>query len=418
MTEVLTYPNGLRVVVSNNSSIRSVSCGIWAGVGSNLEDANNNGISHFTEHMMFKGTDKLSAFDIANEFESLGAMINAFTSKEMTCYYFMSVDEYLEKGFSLLSHIFFDSTFDEGELDKERKVIVEEINMVEDTPSDISRDKIHEAVYGNKGLGRTILGPIENVLRFNGDDVRAHIKKYYTATNLVVTFSGNVTVELADKLVRRYLLDRVNCDNIAFPKTENTQNSRVYLDRIKDFEQSSIEISFPAFAIDDQRATALRAFNVVMGGGMSSRLFQSVRERQGLAYSVYSSPSVFSNAGTYEISLNISKENTEKSVKAVKEEIDKFLCDGITQSELERTKVQLKSSTVFGNESAMNVMIANGKKMLLTGKLVNIDEIIEEIGALTKNDVDSVAKTVLDYSKVCSAYVGKECGVNILDLLK
>ena len=417
MTEIIRYSNGLKVSV-DTLSVRSIACGIWAGVGSNLEDASNNGISHFTEHMMFKGTDKMSAFDIANAFESLGANINAFTGKECTCYYSKTVDEYAEKSFELLCHIYFDSAFDADELNKERKVIVEEINMVEDAPEDICHDKIMNAIYGDKGLGKTILGPSENVLRFTGDDVRAHIEKFYIPSNTVVSFSGNITVEMADKLVRKYFLPRVKEVNNCVPKMENTQNSRVYLDRIKDFEQSNIEIAFPSFKLLDTKLDAVRALITTFGGGMSSRLFQSVREQQGLAYSVYATQSIFADSGILDICLNISRENTEKAVRAVKEEIDKLVSDGITQSELDRAKVQLKSSLVFGNENVLSLMVANGKRLLLCDKIDDIDETIKSINALTVGEINDVARALFNYDKVCAAYVGKSIETDILGILR
>ena len=206
MNKLIEYDNGLKVVVYSVPGVRSVACGYWAGVGSGNETAQINGLSHFTEHMMFKGTKDMTPFDIANAFESLGANVNAFTSKECTCYYVKSVDEYGEKCFELLSKIMFESTFDKGELDKERKVIVEEINMVEDSPEDICYDYIASATFGNEGLGQTILGPIDNVLRFDGDDIRSHLKNFYVPGNMVIAFSGNITAQQADALVRKYTL--------------------------------------------------------------------------------------------------------------------------------------------------------------------------------------------------------------------
>ena len=416
MDKLITYDNGLRVLVYNMPGVRSVSCGYWVGVGSADESAEVNGISHFTEHMMFKGTKTMSPFDIANAFESLGAAVNAFTGKETTCYYVKSVDEYFEKAFSLLSEIMFESTFDAEELDKERKVIVEEINMVEDSPEDICYDKISEAVYGNSGLGQTILGPIENVLRFTGDDVRAHIEKFYTPDNIVIVFSGNITTDEADKLVKKYALDRFKRNEKNATVIKNSCQTHAFKERVKDFEQSNICLSFPSIAMDDENFGLQRALSAVMGGGMSSRLFQAVREQSGLAYSVYTSPSAYKGTGMFNIYLNISEKNTRKALLAVKEEIDKFLKDGITDAELERTKVQLKASLVFTNENVQSIMIAGGKNLVLSNVIFDVDDNIRQINEVTKDTLDAFAREIFDYTKMNVAYVGKKTEVDIISV--
>lgn len=414
MDRLLTYENGLRVVVYNIPGVRSVSSGFWVGVGSGLENAENNGISHFTEHMMFKGTDRLTPFDIANQFESLGANVNAFTSKECTCYYVKSVDEYHENCFSLLSEIFFRSTFDPAELDKERKVIVEEINMVEDSPEDICYDEIAAATYGANGLGRTILGPIDNVMRFTKSNVDDFISQFYGPENIVVAFAGNITLSGADRLIKKYVLPEFKGN---YKKTElpaDRFNARVYSEKIKPFEQSNIALAFPSLPFGDKDFTVQAALNVAVGGGMSSRLFQSVREQQGLAYSVYSAPNGYRNIGTLNIFLNISETNTLRSLEAVKKELDAFKRGGITEEELNRTKVQLKSALVFAGESVQSVMSSCGKLMLLKNEVYDVDERIALIDGVTKKQVDEFAARVFDYSRLNAAYVGKKTDTDIL----
>ncbi len=418
MNKILRYDNGLKVMVSSMPWTHSVSAGFWVGVGSAYENTTINGLSHFTEHMMFKGTDKLSPFDIANQFESYGANVNAFTSKECTCYYVKSIDEYSEKCFELLSEIMFKSTFPEVELNKERKVIVEEINMVEDSPEEICYDEIAYATYGNSGLGQTIIGTIDNVKRFNGDDIRSLVDKFYTADNIVVSLAGNITESQADEWIRKYVLPVINNKKAQKSKYVNEFFNRNYKERIKTFEQSNIAFSFPSITYGSEKATINAALITIMGGGMSSRLFQSLREQQGLAYSVYASPSVYAHNGTLAIYLNISDYNTQKAVSAVKEEIDKILDKGITQEELERTKVQLKSSLVFSSESVHSIMNVMGKNALLLGEVYDIDKKIQEINALTKDSVDGFAREIFDFAKVNVAYVGKKVDVDILDILK
>lgn len=416
MTKILTYENGLRVAVCRVPGVRSVASGFWIGVGSGYENAANNGISHFTEHVNFKGTDKYSAFEISNRFEHFGANFNAFTGKECTCYYVKSVDEYSDGCFELLSDLVLDSVFPPEELDKERKVIVEEINMVKDTPEDICYDEIATAMYGETGLGKTILGPVGNVLSFKKADVDGFVSEYYSPKNTVITFSGNITEEQADRLVKSYVLPRYKSAYSETADEKDCFKSRVYRERIKDFEQSNIALAFPSVSFSDKAFTAQAALNVIVGGGMSSRLFQSIREQKGLAYSVFSSPSAYKNIGSFNIYLNISKANTQKAVEAVKRELDELKKNGITDDELDRTKVQLKSGLVFAGESVQSIMNSCGKQLLLSGKAYDIDERIAEIDALTKKQIDDFAAEVFDYSKICAAYVGKAVNVDLLEI--
>lgn len=418
MNKLLRYKNGLRVVVAPIPGVRSISAGFWVGVGSALESSDINGLSHFTEHMMFKGTSKLSPFDIANDFESYGANVNAFTGKEATCYYIKAVDEYFEHCFSTLSDLLFDSTFPAEELDKERKVIVEEINMVEDSPEDICFDLLADAAYGNMGVGRTILGSVENVLRFSGDDIRKFMRKYYSPSNIVIAFAGNITEEQADALVGKFVLSRFVGEYSSFSRVKNTFISGVYKERIKDFEQSNIALAFPSVSYSSAENIKQVALNVAFGGGMSSRLFQSVRERLGLAYSIFSSQMSYSDSGAMAIVLNISKENTAKALGAVKDEIDKLLDSGISDDELQRTKVQLKSSLAFSVENTQSIMSSIGKYAVIANSLFDIEDRIALIDSLNLDDINSFARKVLNYSQMSAAYVGKQQDADILEIFK
>ncbi len=418
MNELITYSNGLRLVVNRNPSVRSVAAGIWVGAGSAEETADNNGISHFTEHVMFKGTDKLNAFEIANAFESIGASVNAFTGKEATCYYAKSIDEYAEKCFEKLSHIFTRSAFKAEELDKERKVIIEEINMVEDAPEDICFDLLAGTLYENSPLGRTILGPIENVKRFTRNDVSAYMDELYNADNIVVSFSGNIAAGEADKLVRKYLLGEIRSNKTVKKEKKSIAVKGGCAVRIKDFEQSNIGISYKSLEFRHPMIPAQNIFNTIFGGSMGSRLFQRVREQLGLAYSVYSSPLAYVKNGNFNIVLNITAANTEKALRAVKNEIDRAVAEGVTREEFEKAKIQLKSAFVFSEESVQNMMTSQGKFMLLANELYSVDKRIEEIDAITLNDVNEFIKTTFTGGNVCAAYVGKETGVDVLGIIK
>ncbi len=418
MNELITYPNGLRLVVNHVPTVRSVAIGFWVGAGSVCENPANNGISHFTEHVMFKGTNKFTAFDIANEFESLGALVNAFTGKEATCYYVKSVDEYAEKCFETLAHIFTHSSFDAKELDKERRVIIEEINMVEDSPEDICYDLLAKTLYNDAPLGQTILGPSGNVERFTRYDVISYMDERYNADNIVISVSGNIDADTANKYVEKYLLDDIRAnktDKKAVP--EINVNSGI-LSRIKDFEQSNIGISYPSLKFMHPEIPVQNVFNIIFGGCMGSRLFQRIREQMGLAYSVYSSPLVYVNNGNFNIVLNITAANTEKVLKAVKNEINTVSVNGVTKEEFDKAKIQLKSALVFSEENIQNMMSSQGKMMLLGNELYNVDNRIREIDSVTISDVNRFARDIFSHDAVCAAYVGKETDADILKILK
>lgn len=414
MTELLKYDNGLRVVVNTVRGVRSVASGFWVGVGSAYESDENNGLSHFTEHVTFKGTDDLSAFDIAHRFESYGAAFNAFTSKECTCYYAKSIDEYAENCFALLGEILLRSVYDDGELDKERKVIAEEINMVEDTPEDICYDELAAATYGNANLGKTILGPIGNVKKFRHDDVKKFTDKYYVSGNIVIAFAGNITTGQADELVKKYVMPYIKAGDRATLYSLPDRNARKCGMRFKDFEQANLALFFPSVSAFAPEASVCALTSVAFGGGMSSRLFQSVRERKGLAYSVYSSPSAYKETGAFNIYLNISEENTDKVLSAVREEIDLLTDKGLTEEELERSKVQLKSSLVFSGENVQSVMSSSGKAMLGNDEIYDFDKKIAQIDAVTPSDVIDYVRKTFDYSKMNAAYVGKKTKADVL----
>lgn len=418
MAEVIRYDNGLRAVIDNAPGVRSAAVGIFAGVGSIRENRFNNGLSHFTEHMMFKGTDKLSPFEIASAFEDKGALVNAFTSKECTCYYFKAIDESVPDCFRLLSDIFFHSDYKEEEAEKEKKVIIEEINMGEDDPSDVCYDLIAAAAYGTHSLALPIIGTADNVNGFTPDDIRAFTERYYRPDNVVVAFSGSVTPEQADALVKEFFLPYLPSGVSGLDPVEHYACSGGYKERIKDFEQSNIAISFPSIKFNDKLNITQSALNMLLGGGMSSRLFQTIREQQGLAYSVYSSASAFQNNGAFNIYLNITAKNTARAVKAVKDEIRKLVTEGIGDGEFERAKAQLKSSLVFGQENCQSVMLAIGKLMVVCDEVYDINKRLREIDALKKEDVFTFASNMFDFGTVSAAYVGKSFDADIMRILK
>lgn len=401
------YSNGLKVVVENNSFVRSVSMGILVGAGSNCESSTENGISHFIEHVSFKGTKKRSSFDISDSIDGIGAQIDAFTSKDITCYYVKCTDEHTEDSFEILSDLFVNSVYPDEELDKERGVIIEEINMSEDSPDDLCLDLLANAYYGNQGFGQTILGSIDNVNRFSRDEIFAYKAKYYKPSNIVVSFAGNITIEQACRLVEKYL----PTDGV-FDKTDLPIHSGVChgnnLCANKSIEQNHIAIGFPGVNIQSPDRFALICLNTVLGGGMSSRLFQSVREQKGLAYAVYSYMSSYKDLGVMCVYAGVNPAKREVSYNCLIDEIRLFGKNGITANELNRAKEQIKGSTVLSRENMSSVMISQGKRLLLTGELFDIDKDLQTVSDLSLDDVNDIARTYFSLKKFATAIVGKD----------
>jgi len=406
--KLLQYENGLRVIVDSVPNVKSVAAGFWVHVGSSFESLAINGLSHFTEHMLFKGTDKMSASQIADAFESYGANVNAFTGKECTCYYAKTIDEYKENVFELLAHIFFDSIFDEGELDKERNVILEEINMVEDSPEDICYELLAKSLYGESVLGQTILGPTSNIKRFKKKDVDNFIGQYYCAERVVISLSGAITLKEADAYVKKFVFPKICVKTTGIKSATKIKIAKKHVERVKDFEQSNIAISYAGLPFNDKRASVLNVLNILLGGSMSSRLFQSIRERMGLAYSVYSAPSAYRHNGSLNIVMNISVDNTQKALDAVKTELQKILKGDIKTEEIIRAKTQLKSALIFSGESTQSIMTANGKLLCVTDEVYDVNKKIKEIDAVSLEEVNQLASDIFKDGHCCTAYVGKE----------
>lgn len=405
MNHLKVFDNGLKLVVAEMKGLLSVSCGVLVKTGSANESEKENGISHFIEHTMFKGTKTRSAFEISDFVDSIGGQINAYTSKQMTCYYTHTTKEHFKDSMEVLSDIFFNSVFDKEELAKEKGVIIEEINMSEDSPEDLCLDLLSESFYGKSGLGQTILGSAKNVRSFNREAVLSFMDKYYTADNVVISVAGNVSIAEAEKLAEKYFAENFTRLKGA-PQKAIKPTAPTNLKKIKKIEQSHIGISLPAISMKDERRDALNIANIVLGGGMSSRLFQKVREDLGLCYSVYSYLSCYRETGVVEIYAGVNTESRELALSAIVDEINKFKKEGITEKEFARGREQLKSSLVLGQESVSGQMQLFGRIALFFGELFDFNERLKSINAITREDVMKVIGEFFDLSKASSATVG------------
>ena len=405
MNYLKTFDNGLKLAIVEMKGLLSVACGVLVKTGSANESAEENGISHFIEHTLFKGTEKRSAFEISDFIDRIGGQINAYTSKQMTCYYTHTTKEHLEDSLEVLSDMFFNSKFDKTELTKEKGVVIEEINMSEDTPEDLCLDLLSESYFGRGGLGQTILGSAKNVRSFDRDKITAYMNKYYTADNVVIAVAGNVTAERAEKLVGKYFADNFKRIKSA-PQKTTKQCEPQDVKKIKKIEQSHIALCMPAISLKDERRDALTIANIVLGGGMSSRLFQKIREDLGLCYSVYSYLSCYRETGVLEVYAGVNTESRELAFKAIIDEIEKFRKEGIAEQEFLRGKEQLKSSLVLGQESVSGQMQLYGRYALFNGELFDFPARLKSIENIKADDVAAVIREFFDVSKASTATVG------------
>lgn len=400
------YNNGLQVIIEKMESLYSVSAGVLVKTGSANESESENGISHFIEHNLFKGTTTRSSFEISDYIDRIGAQINAFTSKEITCYYTKSTSEHLDKALDVLSDIFFNSVFDKAELDKERGVILEEINMSIDAPEDYCLDLLAKAYHGERGLGRTILGSAKNIRRFNKEDIYAYMDKYYTADNVVISIAGNVDENQVFDLIEKLFVEKfTRLKSKEQIITEKVKPSQLF--KSKKTEQTHVSFAFPGLSVNHPKSDELSIANIVFGGGMSSRLFQKVREQMGLCYTVYSYLSQYKDQGVMEIYAGVSNDARDKAVKAIVGEIDKIKAEGITTAEFERAKEQIKSAFIMGRESTASQMLLFGRYLLIQGKQFDFDERIDRLNSVTLEGVNQIIKECFDKEKMASATLGK-----------
>ena len=399
--------NGLRVVVEPIPTCRSVSFGIWVKTGSRSETPANNGISHFIEHMLFKGTKSRSAKDIADLFDGIGGNVNAFTAKEYTCYFAKVLDQHLPLAVDALADMFFDSQFDEGELAKEKNVILEEISMYEDTPDDKVHDEASRASYGDHPLAYSILGLEERLAEMGPDTLRAYMKEQYTIENTVISVAGNIQ----EKELLVLLEENFARFDVRGPGRSLTAPAfkGQYLFHPKKTEQNHICLTFPGCSISDDNLYAMILLNNALGGGMSSRLFQEIREKRGLAYSVYSYHTSYADSGLFTIYAGTAPKQTADVLDLTLEQLADVSAQGISEDELRRGKEQLKGSLILSLESTSSRMNRNGKNELMLGRHYTLDEMIERIESVSMQDIRTVTAGLLS-EPFAVAMVGSEEG--------
>jgi len=384
--------NGVPVVMESLKNMRSVALGIWVKVGSRNEPPEKNGISHFLEHMFFKGTKKRTARDIAIEIDSLGGDLNAFTSKESTTFYIKLLDEYLEEGAELLLDVFLHSTFPEDDIGKEKKIIKEEIKMVEDTPDDYIHDLFNQTIWGHSGLGQPVLGHRETVRSFTKDDLLSHIRKYYGTKDIVVSCAGNFEHDHLLSMLNKNLgnLRRGSePDRGALP--DFTGKVDVFS---KDLSGVHLCLGVKSLPQASKERYKLYVLNTILGAGISSRLFQEVREKRGLAYSIYSFMSSYFDAGVWGVYAGVSRKKVREVLELILKEMHS-LKDTLNETELKRAKNQLKGNIILGLELTSSRMNNIARQEIYYGRYYSPKEIMKKIDSITLNQIRELVERLV-----------------------
>jgi predicted Zn-dependent peptidase len=410
--------NGIRVVTEEIPYVNSVSVGIWVKIGSRNETININGVSHFIEHMLFKGTQNRSAKEIANSIDKIGGQLNAFTSKESTCYYAKVLDSHFDIALDVLADMFLNSSFVQEEIEKEKGVIMEEINMYEDSPEDLVHDLFTQGVWSGNPLGMSILGTEDSLNGLNRDKMFDYYKANYTPENIVISVVGNIKHEAVVEKVEKQF------GNMKSPAKKHVIIEKPVFDPIritrnKETEQVHLCLGFEGVETDNESFYPLLTMNNIFGGAMSSRLFQNIREDKGLAYSVFSYPSSYQDCGLYSIYAGMKPTQLKTVTQLIMEEIHEMMHKGLTEEELYDSKEQMKGSYTLGLESTSGRMISIGKSELMYNRIYSPAEVLEKIDRVDMDSVNNSIKKVFDLNRMGGSVIGSfDNKVDLNDILK
>lgn len=398
-----TLPNGVRILTEPIDSVRSAALGIWVATGSRNEGANESGAAHFIEHMLFKGTSTDSAAHLAARMDAIGGQLNAFTTKECTCFYVHALDSHLMEGLDILCGMFFDSKFAQGDVETERGVVLEEIGMYRDDPADVCSERLAAAIYRGTPLARPILGRKATLDRMTGEWLKAYLHSHYAPDRVIVSLAGSYPEQVLEEIRRRF-----SCmQPVQTPKLKPARYTPSITLKRKATEQNQLILAFPAIPADDPRRFALQLLSSILGGGMSSRLFQTVREQQGLCYNIYTYGSCYEDIGIFCVSTAQSRETEEKAISSIKREIDRFVDQGASQEELNRARELSKANVLMGLESTTAHMNHLARSILQNGQILSPDEIISRYDAVTLSDLAQLAKEIFRWDLASLSVVGK-----------
>ncbi len=399
--ELTTLPGGIRVITEQMPEVRSIAIGCWVDTGSRDETPVEAGCSHFLEHLLFKGTEELSAQDIAQAFDAVGAQSNAFTSKEYTCYWARMRDADLPLGVELLAEMIQRPAFRQDEIDSERHVVLEEINMNEDDPTDVAYERFARALWEGHLLEFPVLGTKDSIAEMSRDTIANYWRRRYGGPSLVVAVTGNLDHQaVVEEIAERF--DGFSGDAVDHSHRPAPVEPRVKVEH-RDTEQAHLVLGGEGLTRDDERRFAFGVLAHVMGGGMSSRLFREIREKRGLAYAVYMFRWPHADSGAYGVYVGTTPSQTADVLRLVNDELDKVAADGITEEELERAKGHTKGSLALAMEDANSRMSRLGRNELTGVEHLSVDEIVERVEAVTGGDVAVLAAEVFGTPRVIGA---------------
>lgn len=401
--QLTKFPSGLRIVSEHIPHVQTVTIGFWVKCGTYCEQESEQGLSHFLEHMFFKGSRKRSARGIVEAFDDVGGELNAYTTKEYTCFYAKVIDEHLALAIDVLADMLAQPLFAEGDVEREKQIVLEEISLYEDAPDEIIHDKLADTIWPHHPLGRPILGTRESINGITHDNLWSFYRRYYVPENIVISAAGNVKHEDLVKIIE----DSFSLQAGAVCAVEEVQDLP-YSEKLniieRPIEQLHLCIGFPGLSWRDKDIYTMNIMNNILGAGMSSRLFQGIREDLGLAYSIYSYSASFISAGYYAIYAGLSTRNAEVLVQTIGKELASMRSTEVTEAEINRARQQVKGALVMGLESTANRMSRMGRGFLLVGKVLETSEILSRIEAVTVEDIKSLAQKIfcMEQSTICA----------------
>jgi len=396
--------NGVQILTEDIPYVRSLALGVWIDTGSRDEPQDMAGISHFLEHLVFKGTPRRTARQIAEALDAVGGQLNAFTTKEFTCFYARVMDEYFDLAFDVLSDMIFNPLFKPEDIDRERNVIVEEIKMGEDTPDELVHDIFAKTIWQTHPLGRSIIGNAQIIESLSREQITDYHQKSYTPANLIIAVAGNFQhQQVVEKLQKMF--GGLNSPTAKPRKIKPASHNQVTC-RAKEIEQVHLCIGAPGLPLDSEHIHALQLINTILGGGLSSRLFQEIRENRGLVYSIYSYHSSYRDTGVFCVYAGLSKNNVIQVAELIFNEIRNIQINGVTEEELHRAKDQMKGNLFLSLENVSTRMSRLAKSQLYLGKVITPEQVIANINRVTIDQIKEIACGLLDREAFAIASVG------------
>ena len=398
-----TLPNGVRFYTEHVPAVSSAALGIWVGTGSREEKASENGAAHFIEHMLFKGTSTHTAREMAQRMDAIGGQMNAFTTKECTCFYGRALNTHLGEAADILCSMFFDAKFAEEDVQTERGVILEEIGMYADDPADLVMERMSAAIYKGSSLARPILGKKSTLEKMTGQWLKEYKQSHYTPDRVVVSLAGSFEDAFVEELMERFAAME---QGHLKPSKPAVYHPAMTLKR-KATEQNHLLLTFPSISDTDPRRFPMQLLSSILGGGMSSRLFQEVRERQGLCYNVYTYGSGYQETGTFSIDAALNKETEMQALSAIRQVVEQFTQDGVTEQELNRVRELAKANVLMGLESTTARMNSMARAALRGEKVRTEEEIIAAYDAVTAEEIRTLAQETFQWTQCAFSAVGK-----------